>query len=242
MTNSDHNAFIGARVGSNNTGELSAIHEALLFAEQRSMQKVQINTDSKWSINVITGKWRAGGHKTLVNHIRSLLPVSNMSVSFHWVKGHSGVEGNERADKLADQGKDTQERMGGRLLTVSLPACEVSPTDHTAETFVEKLKQAAVQSFTPMTYAPRTPWIQQETLHLLEKAKQAEANLDPQAKSLRLAAKRQAKKDRVTWVHNQLMQDPVAEHSTVWQTARRQKQGFRARKQHLLVQSKPVPV
>ena len=131
--------------------------------------------------------------------------------------------------------------MGGRLLTVSLPACEISPTDHTAGTFVETLKQAAVKSFTPMTYAPRTPWIQQETLHLLEKAKQAEANLDPQAKSLRLAAKRQAKKDRVTWVHNQLMQDPVAEHSTVWKTARRQKQGFRARKQHLLVQSKPVP-
>ena len=75
----------------------------------------------------------------------------------------------------------------------------------------------------------------------LGKAKQAQASLDPQAKSLRLAAKRQAKKDTVTWVHNQLMQDPIAEHSTVWKTARRQKQGFRARKQHLLVQSKPVP-
>ena len=63
MTNSDHNAFIGAKVGSNNTGELSAIYEALLFAEQRNMQTVQIRTDSKWSINVIAGKWRASSHK-----------------------------------------------------------------------------------------------------------------------------------------------------------------------------------
>ena len=175
------------------------------------MQTVQIRTDGKWSINVITGKWRASSHKVLVNHIRSLLRVSNMSVSFHWVKGHSGIEGNERADKLAEQGKDTQERMGGRILTLSLPVCVSTPTGHTAGTFVETLKQAAAKSFTPMTYAPRTPWIQQETLHLLEKAKQAEASLDPQAKSLRLAAKRQAKKDRVTWVHNQLMRDPIAE-------------------------------
>ena len=161
--------YIGAKVGSNNTGELSAIYEALLFAGQRSMQTVQIRTDSKWSINVITGKWRASSHKVLVNHIRSLLRVSNMSVSFQWVKGHSGIEGNERADKLADQGKDTQERMGGRVLTVSLPVCVPTPTDHTAGTFVETLKQAAAKSFTPMTYAPRAPWIQQETLHLLER-------------------------------------------------------------------------
>ena len=185
------------------------------------MQKVQIRTDSKWSINVITGKWRASSHKILVNLIRSLLRVSNISVSFHWVKGHSGVKGNERADKLADQRKDIQERMGGRLLAISLPTCALSPTDRTAGRFIETLKQAAVKSFTPMTYARCTPWIQQETLHLLEQAKQAEANLDPNAKYLRLAAKRQAKKDRVAWVHNQLIRDPIAEHSIVWKTARR---------------------
>ena len=33
VTNSDHNAFVGAKRGSNDTDELSTIYEALLFAE-----------------------------------------------------------------------------------------------------------------------------------------------------------------------------------------------------------------
>lgn len=44
-----------------------------------------------------------------------------------------------------------------------------------------------------------------------------------------------------TPVHNQLLENPSAEHSTVWKTVRNQKKGVQGRKQHLVVDGKPVP-
>ena len=71
ITQSDHTAYIGASVGSNNTGELTAIAEAILYAIEREIGQVHIYSDSQWSINVITGKWRPKTHHKLINYIRS---------------------------------------------------------------------------------------------------------------------------------------------------------------------------
>ena len=241
ITSSDHTAFLGAEVGSNNTGELSAIYEALLFAAERHFDHTVIHSDSQWSINVITGRWRPKAHKNMINRIRALLRNTRMRVHFQWVKGHQGCEGNERADRLAEAGKESQERTGGRTLTyqpVILPH-----SDHTAtpDRLVTQMLKAASTAFSPSRFAPRTPWITTETLEKLRLAKQAIAEGATNAKQLLNHAKRQAKKDRVKWVHDQLLADPVAEHSTVWRTAKRQKQGFRGRKQHLVIDGKPVP-
>ena len=69
ITCSDHNAYRGAAVGSNNTGEISAIIEALLHAHQRASKQVVIHSDSLWAINTITARWRAKSHKAMVNVI-----------------------------------------------------------------------------------------------------------------------------------------------------------------------------
>ena len=46
--------------------ELSAIIEALLFALEHDYQQVTIFSDSSWSINMITGKWRPKTNKEMV--------------------------------------------------------------------------------------------------------------------------------------------------------------------------------
>ena len=117
VTDPDSLHFRGAQVGSNNTGELTAILEALTMAIDKNWQDVTIRSDSQWSINVITGKWKARSHKTLVNYIKSIIRAGSIKVRLSWIKAHAGHEGNERADRLAEEGKQSLGRFG----TTSLP-------------------------------------------------------------------------------------------------------------------------
>ena len=100
VTDPDSLHFRGAQVGSNNTGELTAILEALIMAMDKNWQDVTIRSDSQWSINVIAGKWKARSHKTLVNYIKSIIRGGSIKVRLSWIKAHAGHEGNERADRL----------------------------------------------------------------------------------------------------------------------------------------------
>jgi ribonuclease HI len=97
----------------NNRMELMAPIRALEALKRRSV--VQIHTDSTYVRNGIT-KWVVGwsgnGWRTSAKQ-----PVKNVDlwkqlvaacaehdVEWHWIKGHAGHEGNERADRLAARG------------------------------------------------------------------------------------------------------------------------------------------
>lgn len=58
------------------------------------------------------GYWntdRTNGYEWYRIHQRLLLHIKGKSIiNFGWVKGHSGIEGNEKADKLADIYKDSK--------------------------------------------------------------------------------------------------------------------------------------
>ncbi len=105
----------GGEAGSttNNRMELTAPIMALEALKRRST--VHLFTDSTYVRNGIT-KWVAGwsgnGWRTSAKQ-----PVKNVDlwqalvaavaeheVQWFWVKGHAGVEGNERADELASRG------------------------------------------------------------------------------------------------------------------------------------------
>jgi ribonuclease HI len=100
----------------NNRMELTAAIKALEAIKSKNID-IDLYTDSKYVMNGINEwikNWKAKGWKTAAKK-----PVKNVdlwqrldtlnashTVHWHWVKGHSGNEGNEMADKLANQAMD----------------------------------------------------------------------------------------------------------------------------------------
>lgn len=99
--------FLGAEVCSNNTGELSAICHALQWlSAQDSKQPAVICYDSKYAANQAQGLNQAHKNKALSGKSRSLLKLARQgrAVRFLHVKGHSGNQWNDVADRLANVG------------------------------------------------------------------------------------------------------------------------------------------
>ena len=105
--------FGGDPSTTNNRMELTAVIESLALLKRRT--PVAIYTDSAYVKDGITSwihGWKKRGWRTADNK-----PVKNIElwqkldtlvasheVQWHWVKGHSGDPGNERADALANRG------------------------------------------------------------------------------------------------------------------------------------------
>ena len=103
----------GAKETTNNRMELQAPIEALKAI--RKKLPIHIYTDSKYVMEGITrwlenwkrNNWRTANKKPVKNQdlweeLDQL--ASSHAIEWHWVKGHAGHEGNERADALANQG------------------------------------------------------------------------------------------------------------------------------------------
>lgn len=106
VLDSANKAYLGAEVGSNNTGELTAMCEALLYAAACDSANVIIKYDSEYAFNMITGSNRAHKNKALVLKAQALLAETKKSqnVEFEHVKAHSGDQFNDLADALAKRG------------------------------------------------------------------------------------------------------------------------------------------
>lgn len=105
--------FGGEKNTTNNQMELTAAINA--FKALIKPCNVTLYTDSNYVIKGISEwmpGWKKKGWKTAsgtpvknVDLWKELdLLVQQHSVSWHWVKGHSGNPGNERADQLANKG------------------------------------------------------------------------------------------------------------------------------------------
>jgi ribonuclease HI len=92
--------FLGE--GTNNIAELSAIALAVeeLGALDATKRPVRIYTDSQYAIGVLTKGWKAKANTQLVMRVRELL-AGLSDVQLHYVRGHSGIPLNDRADALA---------------------------------------------------------------------------------------------------------------------------------------------
>lgn len=96
-----HEKEISEYIGetTNNVAELEAIRRALLEIKKRDIP-LRIYSDSSYAIGLLSLGWKASKNQELVEEIRNLL-IRFKRVTFVKVEGHSGIPGNERADKLA---------------------------------------------------------------------------------------------------------------------------------------------
>jgi len=109
----------------NNAAEIQAVIRAVETGRDNAVSKLKIKTDSQFLINCVTKwmpSWKKNGWKTAKGHEvinkADLLVLdkaleyyhkgraagSDRQVVFEYVPAHTGVEGNEAADRLAVQG------------------------------------------------------------------------------------------------------------------------------------------
>jgi ribonuclease HI len=117
--------FGGENLTTNNRMELLAVIRALEALKRPS--RVVVHTDSQYvqkGVSEWLPNWKARGWRTAARQ-----PVKNSDlwreldallvgheIDWRWVKGHSGDEGNERADALANRGIPA-----GRISPSSIP-------------------------------------------------------------------------------------------------------------------------
>ena len=102
-----HPAFLGATLGSNNTAELTALGQTVRFLLYGTNYRgpVTIHYDSVYAYKMATGQWRPRSNMQLIQTVQDLVTQVAGLRTVHWqhVYGHTGVTGDERADRNADR-------------------------------------------------------------------------------------------------------------------------------------------
>ena len=122
----------------NQVGELLAILHAV--KEAPTNRKLRICSDSRFALDGLTkwandweGKgWLGVTHGPLFKCITAWSRKRTAETTLQWVKGHSGVEGNEEADKLAAEGAEKEAERED--IDITMPEGTVTTGSKLAET------------------------------------------------------------------------------------------------------------
>lgn len=93
----------------NVAGELLGAMTAVIYARKYGVEELKILYDYTGIEYWVTGKWNAKNEYT--QKYVSFMRTCGLKLSFEKIKGHSGVKGNEEADRMA---KDAVRRLGAK--------------------------------------------------------------------------------------------------------------------------------
>jgi len=86
--------------GTNNIAELVAVLQGVEALDRPIDKDLVVHTDSQYVIGVCAKNWKAKANKELIADLKATLSDCPRVV-WHWVRGHEGIELNERCDQLA---------------------------------------------------------------------------------------------------------------------------------------------
>lgn len=107
--------FGGEPATTNNRMELTAVIEALAALKRPCQVSLYLDSEyvrkgiTEWVSGWKTRGWRTAAKQPVKNvdlwqRLDALVGTAGHTISWRWVKGHSGDPGNERADMLANRG------------------------------------------------------------------------------------------------------------------------------------------
>ena len=94
-----HSSYFGEENTTNNRMEIQAVIEAIIWARENKLTKIEIFTDSMYVIGTMSKNWKRNKNHDLWEILDEL--VLNMTISWNHVKGHEGDRYNELCDALA---------------------------------------------------------------------------------------------------------------------------------------------
>ena len=109
----------GERLTTNNRMEMMAVIEGLRALKRPSQVRLHLDSQyvqkgmTEWIHGWKQRNWRTADKKPVKNaDLWVILDelVQHHKISWHWVKGHAGDPGNERADQLANHGVELARR------------------------------------------------------------------------------------------------------------------------------------
>ena len=98
-----HFRFLGS--GTNNIAEINAVIDALELLQKEQIPAstpIVVCTDSSYVQGLLEKGWKAKANVELVQKMKSLTK-NFTSLKVRWVAGHAGIDGNDKADALANQ-------------------------------------------------------------------------------------------------------------------------------------------
>ena len=218
-------------IGSNNSGELQAVIEALdyilRFPSKFTNMPIDIYTDSQLVYNIAHDLNIPASHPYLVQHLRQLLDLAlqKFDIAILKIRAHVGHEGNERADKLALRGVTGTANIGRHahppraLLGRTCPPPSVhSDIDTQSQYLLDKvLKSAATLQVSPDVQYKKE-YLSTTTKHLMTQIRDTSASDYERLSKLRKAVRRHVKKDKRQHLCDHLLQDSRGPPSRQWNT------------------------